>query len=42
MVKTGQFTTNCKGDRVIALKWHGKNYFGRTPTEGMSHCAGFS
>ena len=21
MVKTSQFTTKCKGDRVIALKW---------------------
>jgi len=21
MVKTGQFTTKCKGDRVIAVKW---------------------
>jgi len=21
MVKTGQFTARCKGDRIIALKW---------------------
>ena len=34
MVKTGQFTTKCKGDRAIVLKW--QNHFGVTPPKTLS------
>ena len=34
MVKTGQFTTKCEGNKVIALKL--QNHFGGTPPRTLS------
>jgi len=33
MLRTGQFTTKCKGNRDMALKQH---HFGRTPTRTLN------